>query len=110
MDDETTLFIMGDHGMTISGDHGGDSDDETNALLFAYTKKNKFYSSKFGSDTETLQQVSIIDKIKNANMTTIFLTVLIIHSLFFKITMILLLIVSGFCMPSKSRHDLNRIF
>lgn len=57
MDDDTTLLVMGDHGMTISGDHGGDSDDETNALLFAYTKKSKFFTSDFGSDTEIMQQV-----------------------------------------------------
>ena len=57
MDNETTLLIMGDHGMTASGDHGGDTDDETNALLFAYSKHSKFISSDFGSDNKTLQQV-----------------------------------------------------
>lgn len=58
MDNETTLLIMGDHGMTASGDHGGDTDDETNALLFAYTKQHKFYTSNdSGSDSELLQQV-----------------------------------------------------
>lgn len=62
MDSQTTLLVMGDHGMTITGDHGGESDDETNALLFAYTKQNKFVSTDFGSDNKTLQQVN--DKIR----------------------------------------------
>lgn len=33
---DTVLFIMGDHGMTESGDHGGDSTDEVNAALIVY--------------------------------------------------------------------------
>lgn len=61
MDNETTLLIMGDHGMTATGDHGGDTDDETNALLFAYSKQHKFFtSSDSGSDSEMLQQVNEI--------------------------------------------------
>lgn len=31
------LIVLGDHGMTSTGDHGGDSDDETHAGLFLYT-------------------------------------------------------------------------
>lgn len=31
------LFVMGDHGMTDSGDHGGDSSDEVEAALFVYS-------------------------------------------------------------------------
>lgn len=47
--------------MTATGDHGGDTDDETNALLFAYSKQHKFYtSSDSGSDSEILQQVNEI--------------------------------------------------
>ncbi|KAK6034105.1 hypothetical protein COOONC_28393, partial [Cooperia oncophora] len=30
------LIVLGDHGMTTSGDHGGDSDDETQAGLLFY--------------------------------------------------------------------------
>ncbi|KAH8407442.1 hypothetical protein KR222_001268 [Zaprionus bogoriensis] len=61
MDNETTLLIMGDHGMTSSGDHGGDTDDETNALLFAYSKQQSFFSSSdSGSDSEVLQQIDLV--------------------------------------------------
>ncbi|XP_017146673.1 GPI ethanolamine phosphate transferase 3 [Drosophila miranda] len=60
MDNDTTLLVMGDHGMTASGDHGGDTDDETNALLFAYSKQNKFFGSDSGSDSETLQQIDLV--------------------------------------------------
>ena len=34
----TLLLVLGDHGMTTSGDHGGDSSLETNAALFAHWK------------------------------------------------------------------------
>lgn len=37
MDNETVLFVLGDHGMTRTGDHGGDSLDELNAALFVYS-------------------------------------------------------------------------
>ena len=33
---------MGDHGMTSTGDHGGDSNDEVMAGLFVYSKENIF--------------------------------------------------------------------
>lgn len=38
LDDKTVLFVLGDHGMTRTGDHGGDSDDELDAALFVYSK------------------------------------------------------------------------
>ncbi|KIH60123.1 hypothetical protein ANCDUO_09630 [Ancylostoma duodenale] len=31
------LVVLGDHGMTTTGDHGGDSDDETHAGLLSHT-------------------------------------------------------------------------
>lgn len=63
MDNQTTLFVIGDHGMTATGDHGGDTDDETNALLFAYTKRSKFLTSEFGSDADEMQQVNTKDHV-----------------------------------------------
>eukprot|EP01130_Rhizamoeba_saxonica_P008080 TRINITY_DN3265_c0_g2_i1.p1 TRINITY_DN3265_c0_g2~~TRINITY_DN3265_c0_g2_i1.p1 ORF type:complete len:891 (+),score=110.64 TRINITY_DN3265_c0_g2_i1:3-2675(+) len=39
IDDETILFVLGDHGMTTDGNHGGASDLETEAALFVYSKK-----------------------------------------------------------------------
>ena len=37
LSDDTILFVMGDHGMTGTGDHGGDSQDELSAGLFVYS-------------------------------------------------------------------------
>ncbi|EDV26994.1 uncharacterized protein TRIADDRAFT_22857 [Trichoplax adhaerens] len=37
IDNDTILLIMGDHGMTRTGDHGGDSDAEITAALFVYS-------------------------------------------------------------------------
>lgn len=42
MDNGSILLVMGDHGMTRSGDHGGDSEDEVGAGLFVYSKKQLF--------------------------------------------------------------------
>ena len=39
IDDETTVVIFGDHGMTEDGSHGGSSDEEMRTVLFAYQKK-----------------------------------------------------------------------
>lgn len=38
--EDCVLFVMGDHGMTMTGDHGGDSHDEVSAALFIYGKKD----------------------------------------------------------------------
>lgn len=42
LDDETLLVVMGDHGMDVKGDHGGESDDEVEAALWMYSKKGIF--------------------------------------------------------------------
>ena len=39
LDDDTVLIIMGDHGMSDEGDHGGETENELNASLFFYSKK-----------------------------------------------------------------------
>ena len=38
MDDQTTLVVFGDHGMTDSGNHGGGSENEMRTVIFAYQK------------------------------------------------------------------------
>ncbi|KAL4753587.1 hypothetical protein BDW72DRAFT_27868 [Aspergillus terricola var. indicus] len=42
IDDTTLLVVMGDHGMDSKGDHGGESDDEVDAALWMYSKKEFF--------------------------------------------------------------------
>jgi len=37
MEEDTILFVLGDHGMTQTGDHGGDSTDELESALFVYS-------------------------------------------------------------------------
>ena len=46
MDSETLLLVIGDHGMTQTGDHGGDSSDEINSALFAYSRNGQISSTK----------------------------------------------------------------
>lgn len=57
MDDQTTLFVIGDHGMTGTGDHGGATDDEVNALLFAYSKSHEFLSE---SGNKSMNQIDLV--------------------------------------------------
>ena len=42
LDKETLLVVLGDHGMDSKGDHGGESDDEVEAALWMYSKKEVF--------------------------------------------------------------------
>lgn len=42
LDDSTLLIVMGDHGMDVKGDHGGESDDEVEAALWMYSKRGIF--------------------------------------------------------------------
>jgi len=46
MDDQTTLVVFGDHGMTDSGNHGGGSENEMRTVIFAY-QKTPFPMSKY---------------------------------------------------------------
>ena len=42
---DTLLVVTGDHGMTISGNHGGESELETSAALFLYSPRALFPSA-----------------------------------------------------------------
>jgi GPI ethanolamine phosphate transferase 3 subunit O len=46
LDEETLLVVMGDHGMDGKGDHGGESDDEVEAALWMYSKRDVFGRTK----------------------------------------------------------------
>lgn len=37
LQNDTLLVVMGDHGMTDTGDHGGESQKETDAAIFLYS-------------------------------------------------------------------------
>lgn len=43
---DTLLVIMGDHGMDVKGDHGGESDDELESTLFMYSPRVAFGHAK----------------------------------------------------------------
>lgn len=58
MNPQTLFLVMGDHGMTRSGDHGGDSPDEVNAGFFAYSPG---WNIKFNtSRTTSINQVDLV--------------------------------------------------
>lgn len=42
LDPNTLLVVMGDHGMDVKGDHGGESDEEVEAALWMFSKKGIF--------------------------------------------------------------------
>lgn len=45
LDDDTLLVVLGDHGMDQKGNHGGDSDLETSAAMWLYSKGSPFSRS-----------------------------------------------------------------
>ena len=47
MDNETTLVVYGDHGMTVEGSHGGNSNLEMGTTIFAYQKKPFPFAQKW---------------------------------------------------------------
>lgn len=38
VDNDTIVFVLGDHGMTTAGDHGGETQLETDAALLVYSQ------------------------------------------------------------------------
>jgi len=58
MNSQTLLLVIGDHGMTRSGDHGGDSPDEVNAGFFAYSPGWNITFNN--SRTKAINQVDLV--------------------------------------------------
>jgi phosphatidylinositol glycan class O len=65
LDNSTLLFVMGDHGMTPNGDHGGDSTQEMNAVLFAYSKQRRLWSQ---AQTKSVRDVAQIDLVPTISL------------------------------------------
>lgn len=42
VDEDTLVFVFGDHGMTETGDHGGETELETDSALLIYTPRPIF--------------------------------------------------------------------
>lgn len=57
IDDDTMMLVMGDHGMTATGDHGGSSNDEMEALIFAYSKSVPFIPTEYNENIKVMQQI-----------------------------------------------------
>lgn len=47
MDENTMLLIIGDHGMSFDGNHGGDSIREVSTTTYAINKRYKFKKDLF---------------------------------------------------------------
>lgn len=60
-ENDTLLLVLGDHGMTRTGDHGGDSADEVTSAFFAYSAQRitpLFPEMAAGNDA--IQQVDFV--------------------------------------------------
>lgn len=47
MDNDTILMVVGDHGMSSDGNHGGDSPKEISSTIYAINKAYKFHKDMF---------------------------------------------------------------
>uniref|UniRef100_A0A4W3IHM7 GPI ethanolamine phosphate transferase 3, catalytic subunit n=1 Tax=Callorhinchus milii TaxID=7868 RepID=A0A4W3IHM7_CALMI len=56
---DTLLVVLGDHGMTSTGDHGGESEAEVNAALFIYSPLPLFMSA-LPRDPEVVSQIDMV--------------------------------------------------
>ncbi|XP_058158014.1 GPI ethanolamine phosphate transferase 3 isoform X5 [Dasypus novemcinctus] len=59
LENDTLLVVAGDHGMTMNGDHGGDSELEVSAALFLYSPTALFRSTP-PEKPEVIPQVSLV--------------------------------------------------
>lgn len=59
IDDNTMLFVIGDHGMTNTGDHGGDSDAEVTAAMFVLSPK-PLLATEMLPNSDTVNQVDLV--------------------------------------------------
>ncbi|XP_036186373.1 GPI ethanolamine phosphate transferase 3 isoform X1 [Myotis myotis] len=59
LENDTLLVVIGDHGMTKSGDHGGDSELEISAALFLYSPTALFLRAP-PEEPEVVPQISLV--------------------------------------------------
>lgn len=59
LENDTLLVVAGDHGMTMNGDHGGDSELEVSAALFLYSPTALFPGVP-PEEPEVIPQVSLV--------------------------------------------------
>ena len=60
-DPDTLLIVLGDHGMTDEGDHGGESQAESTTALFFYSPRSLF------EHKDVLEDVLLRSGLRNAN-------------------------------------------
>ncbi|XP_068190838.1 GPI ethanolamine phosphate transferase 3 isoform X2 [Antennarius striatus] len=60
LQNDTLLVVMGDHGMTDSGDHGGESQKETDAALFLYSPSRLFSPQPSQSEPNVVPQTDLV--------------------------------------------------
>ncbi|CAN9504800.1 unnamed protein product [Ophioblennius macclurei] len=60
LENDTLLVVMGDHGMTDTGDHGGESQKETDAAIFLYSPSHIFPGSPSQKEPEVVPQTDLV--------------------------------------------------
>ncbi|XP_077398984.1 GPI ethanolamine phosphate transferase 3, catalytic subunit isoform X2 [Vanacampus margaritifer] len=57
---DTLLVVIGDHGMTDTGDHGGESQKETDAALFLYSPVSLFPGPPSQDEPDVVPQIDLV--------------------------------------------------
>uniref|UniRef100_A0AAY4B1M8 GPI ethanolamine phosphate transferase 3, catalytic subunit n=1 Tax=Denticeps clupeoides TaxID=299321 RepID=A0AAY4B1M8_9TELE len=60
LQNDTLFVVMGDHGMTETGDHGGESQKETEAALFLYSQSPLFPGPRSQLKPEVVPQTDLV--------------------------------------------------
>lgn len=60
LQNDTLLVVMGDHGMTDTGDHGGESQKETDAAIFIYSPSPLFQQPQLQLEPEVVPQTDLV--------------------------------------------------
>ncbi|XP_040915515.1 GPI ethanolamine phosphate transferase 3 [Toxotes jaculatrix] len=60
LQNDTLLVVMGDHGMTDTGDHGGESQKETDAAVFLYSPAPLFHGPPSQNEPDVVPQTDLV--------------------------------------------------
>ncbi|KAI9914030.1 hypothetical protein PsorP6_005735 [Peronosclerospora sorghi] len=107
--DDVLLAVLGDHGMSADGNHGGASDEETGAALFLYSKKPLVAIDEDGDEAFQTYAKNLLDRSREVPQVDLVPTLALLSGLPIPFANLGCIIPSLFFFPSQSTKNSSAV-